>query len=117
MAGDAFLCLDSFQFTPGANSAQLHGTFSGYGSVNYELSAQTNQQMSVKIAVSRNANFNVLAPGDQAGKSTASGNGYPGKAWSGTLPRSGSYTVQAYQMRASARRGEKVPHDVTFLIK
>jgi hypothetical protein len=105
------------QFTPGANSAKLHGSFSGYDSVNYVLSAKAGQQMTIKIEGSSNANFNVFAPGDQPGKSTALGSGYPGSDWSGTLPSSGKYTVQVYQMRASARRGEKVPHDVTFLIK
>ncbi|MDR3095721.1 MAG: g-type lysozyme inhibitor [Paraburkholderia sp.] len=104
-------------FARGADSAQLHGTFSGYDSINYEIAAQSGQQMTVKIEGSRNANFNVFAPGDQPGQSAASGSGYPGKAWSGVLPRTGTYTVQVYQMRASARRGEKVPHDVTFTIR
>ena len=29
--------------------------------------------------------------------------------WQGTLPKSGKYLIQVYQMRATARKGAKVP--------
>lgn len=104
-------------FAKGASSTEVKGSIKGYDSVQYTLSAKAGQQMTVKIAGSRNANFNVFAPGDKPGEANALGSGSVGTQWSGALPASGSYTVQVYQMRASARRGELAPHTLTVEIR
>ncbi len=103
-------------FAKGSTSASPKGNFGGYDSVNYTLGAKAGQTMSVKVSGSRNANFNVFAPGDRPGSSTALGSGSVGSGWSGKLPASGTYTIQVYQMRATARRGENVPFTIAFQI-
>lgn len=104
------------QFTKGAQSATVKGTFKGYDSINYTLVAKAGQTMTVNISGSSNANFNVFAPGAVLGQAEAMGTGYVGEKWQGSLPASGKYTIQVYQMRASARRGEAVPHTLTVSI-
>ncbi|MEQ7918473.1 g-type lysozyme inhibitor [Xanthomonas sp. WHRI 1810A] len=103
-------------FSKGANSTQVNGMFKGHDSVQYTLSAKSGQHMTVRITGSRNANFNVFAPGDTPGQSGALGSGGVGSDWAGALPTSGKYTVQVFQMRASARRGEAVPYTISFSI-
>lgn len=105
------------QFAKGTSSAVLKGQFSGYDSVRYTLGAKAGQRMTVRVKGSTNANFNVFKPGDQPGASTALGGGSVGSDWTAQLPASGQYTVEVYQMRASARRGEKVAYSVEFEVK
>jgi hypothetical protein len=105
------------QFAKGAHSADVKGTFKGYDSINYTLVAKAGQTMTVNISGSSNANFNVFAPGAVPGQAEAMGTGYVNEKWQGTLPASGKYTIQVYQMRASARRGEAVPHTLTVSIR
>lgn len=100
-------------FAKGGSSAVLQGRFSGYDSVRYTLGAKAGQSMTVRIKGSRNANFNVFAPG----ASTALGGGSVGTDWSAVLPDSGEYRVEVYQMRASARRGEKVEYSIELGVK
>lgn len=101
------------QFAKGAHSAKVDGSFSGYDSINYTLSAKAGQTMTVDITGSNNANFNVFAPGDLPGQAAALGNGSVGTKWQGTLPKSGKYLIQVFQMRATARNGAKVPHSLS----
>ncbi|CAB3798724.1 hypothetical protein LMG28688_04789 [Paraburkholderia caffeinitolerans] len=108
---------EAVHFTQGASSATMKGSFSGYDSVQYTLSARAKQTLHVKIAGSSNANFNVFSPGDVPGAAQALGAGATGTDWRGELPADGQYTVQVYQMRASARRGAKVPYTITFDIR
>jgi hypothetical protein len=105
------------QFAKGAHSAAVKGTFKGYDSINYTLVAKAGQTMTVSISGSSNANFNVFAPGGVPGQAEAMGTGYVNEKWQGTLPASGKYTIQVYQMRASARRGEAVPHTLSVSIR
>jgi hypothetical protein len=105
------------QFAKGAHSAAVKGTFKGYDSINYTLVAKAGQTMTVSISGSSNANFNVFAPGGVPGQTEAMGTGYVNEKWQGTLPASGKYTIQVYQMRASARRGEAVPHTLSVSIR
>lgn len=104
-------------FAKGANSAAIKGSFKGYDSVLYTLSAKAGQQLSVDVGGSHNANFNLFAPGDKPGESSALGSGYVGQGWKGALPVAGTYSVQVYQMRATARRGQKVSYDIHFKIE
>jgi hypothetical protein len=105
------------QFAKGAHSAAVKGTFKGYDSINYTLVAKAGQTMIVSISGSSNANFNVFAPGAVPGQAEAMGTGYVDEKWQGALPASGKYTIQVYQMRASARRGEAVPHTLSVSIR
>ena len=105
------------QFAKGAQSATVKGTFKGYDSINYTLVAKAGQTMTINISGSSNANFNVFAPGAVPGQAEAMGTGSVDEKWQGPLPASGKYTIQVYQMRASARRGEAVPHTLTVSIR
>lgn len=105
------------QFAKGASSTAIKGSFKGYDTVLYTLSAKAGQHMKVGLTGSGNANFNLFAPGDKPGESTALGSGSVGQDWSGALPASGTYSVQVYQMRASARRGTKVDYSIHFGIE
>ncbi|MFQ2772381.1 g-type lysozyme inhibitor [Aeromonas caviae] len=104
-------------FAKGAHSAKVDGTFSGYDTINYTLGAKEGQTMTVAITGSSNGNFNVFAPGAIPGQAEAMGSGYVGEQWQATLPSSGKYLIQVYQMRASARRGEQVPHTLSVSIQ
>ncbi|WP_349920543.1 g-type lysozyme inhibitor [Aeromonas veronii] len=105
------------QFAKGAHSAQMKGNFKGYDSINYTLVAKAGQTMTISIAGSSNANFNVFAPGAVPGEAEALGSGAVGEKWQGALPAAGKYQIQVYQMRASARRGEQVPHTLSVSIQ
>jgi len=103
-------------FARGSSSASLKGTIGGYGTAHYILDARGGQTLTVRIDGSNNANFNVFAPGDEPGSSTAIGTGYVGQPWTGALPVTGSYTVQVYQPRATARRNEKASYGITLSV-
>lgn len=104
-------------FSHGATSATQKGHFTGYDSVHYTLDANAGQTMRVSISGSSNANFNIYKPGDEPGAAEAIGSGSGATPWEGTLPASGEYVVQVYQMRASARRGEKVDFSVQLAVR
>lgn len=105
------------QFTKGASSATLRGTLSGYETVRYTVAARAGQTMAVTIDGSPNANFAVFAPGVVPGEGEAMGINNETRRWSGPLPKTGTYVVQVYQMRAQARRNEKAPHSLTVAIR
>ncbi len=107
----------SVHFEKGTSSASMKGSFAGYDSVEYSLGAKAGQTLTVRIAGNSNANFNIFAPGDKPGAATAIGSGSVGADWSGPLPKSGNYTIQVFQMRASARRAEAVPYTISFAIR
>ncbi|WP_137189209.1 g-type lysozyme inhibitor [Stenotrophomonas rhizophila] len=104
------------QFAKGTSSATLRGTVAGYDTVRYTVGARAGQTMTVTLAGSANASFNVYAPGVVPGQGEALGSTDEKRRWTGTLPASGTYVVQVYQMRAQARRGEKAPHTLTVAI-
>jgi hypothetical protein len=105
------------QFAKGTSSATLRGTVAGYDTVRYTVVARAGQTMTVTLAGSANANLNVYAPGVVPGQAEALGSTDETRRWTGTLPASGTYVVQVYQMRAQARRGEKAPHTLTITIR
>lgn len=105
---------ETVRFAPGKSSATLSSRFKGYDSVEYTLSAEAGQRLTV-VFKSRGgaAYFNVLAPGNPEALFNSSTADTPDR-FEGTLPVSGDYVVQVYQMRASARRGETVNYTITF---
>jgi len=115
-AGDATRTVP-VHFSKGSNSASLSGSFAGYDAVHYTLAARAGQRMTVKAIGNGNVNFNVFAPGFVEGESTAIGAGSAEEPWSDQLPVTGTYTVQLYQMRATARRRQSVNYQVVVTIK
>jgi hypothetical protein len=93
------------QFKPGATSAVIEDSITGYQTVDYVLGAREGQSMNVSMATNNGANyFNILAPGETEVAmfiGSTSGNKYEG-----VLPESGDYTIRVYMMRSAARRNE-----------
>lgn len=104
------------QFAKGTSSFSTTHNLRGYDSVNYTLNAKASQSMRVSLTGSSNVGFNIYAPGDVPGVATALGNGSVGQEWNGVLPDSGTYTVQVYQVRAAARRGQQAAYGISFAI-
>lgn len=60
------------QFAAGQSGATMSGRIKGYESVHYLLGAMAGQRMTVELtASSASAYFNIFAPGDRPGESTA----------------------------------------------
>lgn len=92
-------------FPRGSTGTTVSGVISGDQTRDYVVRAGAGQLMSVQLTGSPVVYFNVLAPGsnDEAifiGSSE-------GNAFSQTLGSSGPYKIRVYQMRATARRGER----------
>lgn len=104
-------------FEHGARSASLHGHLAGYDSVEYKVAAQAGQTLTVNVSGSNQASFNVFKPGDEPGEAMALGTGGVGQDWSGALPAGGEYTVQVYQMRPGARRGDPVDYGIRLAVR
>jgi hypothetical protein len=96
------------QFAAGASSTEITGSIAGSDSVEYLVGAEAGQEMSVSlVADNAMANFNLFAPGDVPGESTAFFVGpRDGTDFRGALDEGGDYRVQVFLMRAGARRGE-----------
>lgn len=92
-------------FPKGATSTVITGTIAGEQTRDYVVRAGAGQIMKVTLRGSPIVYFNVLAPGsnDEAIFTGSS----EGNSFSGTLSASGPYKIRVYQMRASARRGER----------
>jgi hypothetical protein len=95
-------------FPAGATGTEVAGSVTGYDSVEYQIGAAAGQRMAVTLtSPSTAAYFNVFAPGEVPGESTALFIGArDGLAFEGTLPDTGDYIVQVFLVRAAARRGE-----------
>ena len=93
------------RFAPGATSAVVEGSITGYESVDYLLRISAGQSLNVSMATDNGANyFNVLPPGETEVAmfiGSTSGNQFEGVA-----PASGDYRVRVYLMRSAARRNE-----------
>ena len=93
-------------FAKGAHSAKVDGTFSGYDTINYTLGAKEGQTMTspspaapMPTSTSSHRAPSRVRPRHWAA-ATWTQNG------KGTLPKSGKYLIQVYQMRATARNGQ-----------
>jgi hypothetical protein len=91
-------------FAKGTSSQTLKGSIKGDQDHSYLVDARAGQTMTVKLTSTKGgAEMNVYAPGKDAAISLGADDPYNVTV---VLPTSGRYTVQVYQMRASARRGE-----------
>ena len=106
------------QFAAGQSGATMSGRIKGYESVHYLLGAMAGQRMTVEMTASSGAAyFNIFAPGDRPGESTALFIGTTGGSrFEGILPASGDYLVQVFLVRSAARRDETADYDLTFRI-
>ena len=92
-------------FPRGASSTVVSGTIVGDQTRDYVVRASAGQVMKVAKTGAPIVYFNILAPGsnDEAIFTGSS----DGNSFGGTLGASGAYKIRVYQMRASARRGER----------
>lgn len=103
------------QFQPGASSATIQDSITGYETVDYVLNAKQGQSMNVSMATNNDANyFNILAPGEDE---VAMFNGsISGNQYEGTLPESGDYKIRVYMMRSAARQNEVASYRLEMIV-
>lgn len=98
------------QFAKGKSGTTVSGRFKGYDDVQYRLRAQSGQTLSYNISSPNDlALMNIFSPGDKPGSSKALLDGSMSDS-SGeiTLPKTGDYLIQIYQMRNTARQNKVV---------
>ena len=96
-------------FDKGTNGTTVKGHVKGYDTVNYKLGAQAGQSMRVSLE-SKKAFINIFEPGKGPGDGAMFIGSIKGASYVGTLPKSGTYTIQVYLMRNEARRGTNAPY-------
>jgi hypothetical protein len=92
-------------FPKGSSSTTIAGTIAGDQTRDYVVRASAGQVMKVTLTGAPIVYFNVLPPGSNDEAIFIGSN--EGNSFSGTLSAAGAYKVRVYQMRASARRGER----------
>jgi len=101
-------------FAKGKSAATVTGSIKGDQDRTYTVDARAGQMMTVTLKSTKgNAEMNVFAPGNDTAISLGATDPYK---FSTTLPTSGRYRVQVFQMRASARRGETASYNLTIAI-
>ena len=101
-------------FAKGKSAATVTGSITGDQDRTYTVDARAGQMMTVTLKSTKgNAEMNVFAPGNDTAISLGATDPYK---FSTTLPTSGRYRVQVFQMRASARRGETASYNLTIAI-
>lgn len=100
-------------FDAGKHSKEFQSSIQGDAGVNYMLPVRAGQVMQVLFSTSSGSCYmNVFEPGNASEAvhiGSTSGNEF------GSSPtKAGSYRIQVYQMRASARRNEKCQYSVSF---
>ena len=102
------------RFAPGTSSAEVSGSVERGGRAVYSLGARAGQTMRLRVtAVEQNAAVQVWLPGaslpadDTMGEITGqtlpgAGEGQDATAWSGQLPRTGTYLVVVGPTRGGA---------------
>lgn len=93
----------SVHFSAGTNATSLSGAVKGDGYVDYRLGVNANQKMAVTLKPA-SVYFNLMPPGS-SGEAIFNGS-QDGGQYSGTVPKSGTYTVRVYQMGAAASEGK-----------
>ena len=101
-------------FARGKSSASLTGSLKGDQDRNYTVDARAGQTLTVTLKSTKGAaEMNVWAPGNDTALTVGAPDPYK---FTTTLPTSGRYRVQVYQMRAAARRGETANYTLTIAI-
>jgi hypothetical protein len=102
-------------FAPGANSATVEGSITGYEGVDYLLNVREGQAMNVSMATQNtSAYFNILEPGETEVATfigSTSGNQFEGVA-----AKSGDYRIRVYMMRSAARRDETADYRLEMIV-
>lgn len=104
-------------FKAGHSGAALKGRIKGDKWAAYRLGAAQGQTMKVTLHnPDGRAYFNIFAPGKGPGDAAMYIGSAMGNSYAGVLPASGDYTIQVYQMRATARRGESASYTLDVSI-
>jgi len=113
LAGD--IRTQRVHFEPGASSAVIESSISGYEIVDYLLRAGRGQRMKAVMNTNNTASyFNLLAPGETE---VAFFNGSMGEnRYEGVLPETGDYRVRVYMMRSAARRNEVAKYRIELTV-
>lgn len=99
-------------FAKGKTAATVSGSIKGDQDRTYTVDARAGQKMTVTLKPTKGSPYmNITAPGAQQALFIGSSEG---NSFTGTIPSSGRYAVQVYQMRASARRGETASYTLTI---
>lgn len=107
---------ETVHFAKGHSSATMKGSITGDDGVVYQLGAAEGQTMSVRLQRSSGScYFNVLPPG--SGVEAIFIGSTSGDEFAGTLSMGGTYRIQVYQMRATARRKETCKYALTVEIR
>jgi hypothetical protein len=102
-------------FANGASSATLKGSIKGDQDRSYLVDARAGQVMTVTLQRTKGSPYmNITAPGAAQAMFIGSSDG---ARFSGTIPSSGRYVIQVYQMRATARRNETASYTLTVAVK
>lgn len=113
MAGAAVAQITSAQVVipRGKTGTTIAATIVGDQTRDYLVNARAGQTLKVTLKGASIVYFNVLAPGSNDEAMFIGST--EGNAFAGTLSVSGTYRIRVYQMRASARRGERGPFKLT----
>ncbi|MEQ7874158.1 hypothetical protein ABDK56_09175 [Sphingomonas sp. ASV193] len=101
----AQIITSNVNFARGRMATIIPGMIAGDQTRDYVVRANAGQTLRVRLAGSPIVYFNVLPPGSNDQAIFIGSN--EGRNFSGTLSASGAYKIRVYQMRASARRGER----------
>ena len=106
-------------FKKGSYGTNLKGTFKGDDEARYTLHAKAGQQLKFKIKSTKNlAYLNIYAPEDKPGSAEAILKGaIVGSTGEITLPETGQYTLQLYQMRNTARQNKSVNYKLNVSVE
>lgn len=102
-------------FAPGTSSAGYRDSATGYDMVSYSLDARAGQTLSIRFEASLGScEFAVQSPDGQGNltDSLADPN-----AFTATLGQTGTYRVNVFLMRATARRGLTCRYAIDFEIR
>ena len=94
-------------FDKGTSGTTMKAKIKGYETYNYKLGAKSGQYMRVSLETKHTSTyFNIFEPGKGPGDQAMFIGSTQGNAYTGNLPKDGTYTIQVYMMRNAARRNE-----------
>ena len=101
------------RFDEGKHAKAIMSSIKGDEDVNYTLQARAGQVMHILFATTRGSCYmNVYEPGG-AGEAVHIGSS-AGNEFGASPTKAGTYGIQVYQMRATARRGETCTYSIAF---